>query len=95
MEIFDRILNDYSSNKQKLTHPQKDLKMFIEWIVNKLINQFGKNPLMYVELLFPKNINDVKLLQNGYVYEIETKKQSKPCNDDNVNTTEEDMDLSP
>ncbi|CAG8481250.1 5786_t:CDS:2 [Funneliformis mosseae] len=76
MEIFYRILNDYSSTKKRLTYPQKDLKNFIEWIVNKLIIQFGKNPLMYAELLFPKNINDVKLLQGGYVYEIETKKQS-------------------
>ncbi|CAI2169132.1 10035_t:CDS:2 [Funneliformis geosporum] len=76
MEIFYRILNDYSSTKKSLTYPQKDLKNFIEWIVNKLIIQFGKSPLMYVELLFPKNISDVNLLQSGYGYDIETKKQS-------------------
>jgi hypothetical protein len=91
MEIFNRILKDYSSTKQRLNHPQKDLKNFIEWIVNKLVTRLEKNPLMYVELLFPKTISDVKLLQNGYIYEIETKKRSKPrkIENDSADTTEE------
>ncbi|RIA89771.1 timeless protein C terminal region-domain-containing protein [Glomus cerebriforme] len=88
MEIFYRILKDYSDTKQRLNHPQKDLKTFIEWIVNKLIIQLKKNPLMYIELLFPKNISDVKLLQNEYVYEIENKKRLKSRKVDNTDTTE-------
>src|ERR1043165_3967100 len=91
MEVFNRILKDYSSTKQNLNHPQNDLKNFIEWIVNKLVCWLEKNPLMYIELLFPKTISDVKLLQNGYIYEIETKKRSKPrkIENDSAGTTEE------
>jgi hypothetical protein len=78
MEVFNRILKDYSSTKQRLNHSQENLKIFIEWIVNKLIAQLEKNPLIYIELLFPKNTTDVKLLQNGYVYEINNKKRVRP-----------------
>ncbi|GBB84673.1 hypothetical protein RclHR1_11240003 [Rhizophagus clarus] len=89
MEIFNRILKDYSSTKQRLDHSQENLKIFIEWVVNKLITQLEKNPLIYIELLFPKNITDVKLLQNGYVYEIENKKRLRPHKVDNADTREE------
>lgn len=89
MEIFNRILKDYSSTKQRLNHSQENLKIFIEWIVNKLIAQLEKNPLIYIELLFPKNVTDVKLLQNGYIYEIENKKRLRPHKVDSTDTKEE------
>ncbi|CAB4422690.1 unnamed protein product [Rhizophagus irregularis] len=91
MEVFNRILKDYSSTKQRLSHSQENLKIFIEWIVNKLIAQLEKNPLIYIELLFPKNVTDVKLLQNGYIYEIENKKRLRPHKVDSADAKEAEM----
>ncbi|GES85231.1 timeless-domain-containing protein [Rhizophagus clarus] len=65
MFLFSRILNDLG-HRQGLTSAQDELLSFILNISNKLLCEFPKNPLLYVELLYPKSSEDCQILQQGY-----------------------------
>jgi hypothetical protein len=51
---FSRILDDLG-HRQGLTFAQDELLSFILNISNKLLSEIPKNPLLYVELLYPKS----------------------------------------
>jgi hypothetical protein len=65
MILFNQILDDLG-NRQGLTLAQHELLSFILNISNKLFRELPKNPLLYIELLYPKSSEDCHLLQQGY-----------------------------
>ncbi len=69
MYLFNRILDDLGY-RQGLTLAQRELMSFILNISNKLFNELPKNPLLYVELLYPKSSEDCQILQQGYNCEV-------------------------